>query len=249
MQTDGREVWLVNSHISPYDPASRMNHDPKRKRKLLLKRKEINQLWNAVRQKGLTIVPVEIYLSNGKAKLDIAVARGKKLYDKRRDIAERDLKRDMERNKRSDLRDPNMVKITGNDLAIEQIIHVAFGNEQVELEEKTKNVIQYSNHLLNENLKKDFPYYGINTGYGIFHTQKISNEHLAELNRNLILSHAVGTGDDFDAATVRAAMLIRANSLAKGFSGVRLVLIQTLIDMLNCGVTPKCDPRAHGVFR
>jgi len=132
-----------------------------------------------------------------------------------------------------------MVKITGNDLAIEQIIHVAFGNEQVELEEKTKNVIQYSNHLLNENLKKDFPYYGINTGYGIFHTQKISNEHLAELNRNLILSHAVGTGDDFDAATVRAAMLIRANSLAKGFSGVRLVLIQTLIDMLNCGVTPQ----------
>ncbi|NMC28795.1 MAG: SsrA-binding protein SmpB [Pelolinea sp.] len=100
VQTDGREVWLVNSHISPYDPASRMNHDPKRKRKLLLKRKEINQLWNAVRQKGLTIVPVEIYLSNGKAKLDIAVARGKKLYDKRRDIAERDLKRDMERNKK-----------------------------------------------------------------------------------------------------------------------------------------------------
>ncbi len=98
VQTDGNEVWLINSHISPYDPASRMNHDPKRKRKLLLNRKEIRQLWNGIRQKGLTIIPIEIYLSNGKAKLDIALARGKKLYDKRRDIADRDMERDAERN-------------------------------------------------------------------------------------------------------------------------------------------------------
>ncbi len=100
VQVDGNEVWLVNAHISPYDPASRMNHDPKRKRKLLLKKREINQLWNGVRQKGLTIVPVEVYLSNGKAKMDIALARGKKLYDKRRDIADRDMQRDMERNRK-----------------------------------------------------------------------------------------------------------------------------------------------------
>ncbi|MHB8807325.1 MAG: SsrA-binding protein SmpB [Anaerolineaceae bacterium] len=100
VQVDGDEVWLVNAHISPYDPASRMNHDPKRKRKLLLKKREINQLWNGVRQKGLTIVPVEVYLSNGKAKMDIALARGKKLYDKRRDIADRDMQRDMERNRK-----------------------------------------------------------------------------------------------------------------------------------------------------
>jgi SsrA-binding protein len=98
VQTDGNEVWLINSHISPYDPASRMNHDPKRKRKLLLNKKEIRQLWNGIRQKGLTIIPIEIYLSNGKAKLDIALARGKKLYDKRRDIADRDMERDAERN-------------------------------------------------------------------------------------------------------------------------------------------------------
>ncbi|NMB63016.1 MAG: SsrA-binding protein SmpB [Chloroflexi bacterium] len=97
VQTDGKEVWLINSHISPYDPASRMNHDPKRKRKLLLNKREIRQLWNSVRQKGLTIVPIEIYLKDGKAKVDIAVARGKKLYDKRHDIAERDLKRDIAR--------------------------------------------------------------------------------------------------------------------------------------------------------
>ncbi|NMC47036.1 MAG: SsrA-binding protein SmpB [Chloroflexi bacterium] len=101
VQTDGNEVWLINSHISPYDPASRMNHDPKRKRKLLLNKREIRQLWNSVRQKGLTIVPVAVYLKDGKAKVDIAVARGKKLYDKRRDIAERDLKRDMARNNKN----------------------------------------------------------------------------------------------------------------------------------------------------
>ena len=100
VQTDGKEVWLVNAHISPYDPASRMNHDPKRKRKLLLNKREIYQLWNAVQQKGLTIVPVELYLSNGKAKLDIAIARGKKLYDKRREIADRDMKRELERSKK-----------------------------------------------------------------------------------------------------------------------------------------------------
>ncbi len=100
IQTDGREVWLINAHIAPYDPASRMNHDPKRKRKLLLHKKEITKLWNSVRQKGLTIIPVEIYLQNGKAKINIAVARGKKLYDKRRDIAERDMKRDLDRSRK-----------------------------------------------------------------------------------------------------------------------------------------------------
>lgn len=100
IQTDGREVWLINAHIAPYDPASRMNHDPKRKRKLLLHKKEITKLWNSVRQKGLTIIPVEIYLQNGKAKINIAVARGKKLYDKRRGIAERDMKRDLDRSRK-----------------------------------------------------------------------------------------------------------------------------------------------------
>lgn len=100
VQTDGNEVWLINSHISPYDPASRMNHEPKRKRKLLLNKREISQLWNSVRQKGLTIIPVELYLKGGKAKIDIALARGKKMYDKRRDIAERDMKRDMARNRK-----------------------------------------------------------------------------------------------------------------------------------------------------
>ncbi len=132
-----------------------------------------------------------------------------------------------------------MVHITGNTLTIEQIVKVAFQKEKVEIQEGAKERIEASHQRLIENLEKDFPYYGVNTGYGIFQTTKISSTHLIELNRNLILSHAVGAGPDFDEATIRAAMLIRANSLAKGFSGVRLDLIQTLVDMLNMGVTPR----------
>lgn len=97
VQTDGRNTWLVNAHISQYDPASRENHDPKRKRRLLLNKREIKELWDGIRLKGLTIIPIEIYLRDGLAKVDIALAKGKKLYDKRTEIAKKDLKRDMER--------------------------------------------------------------------------------------------------------------------------------------------------------
>jgi len=131
-----------------------------------------------------------------------------------------------------------MLQITGNDLSIEQIIRVAYQKETVEIPEITRSKVIKSNQILKENLKKDLPYYGINTGYGLFHSQKISLNNLQELNRNLILSHAVGVGDHFDECIVRAAMLIRANSLAKGFSGIRIELIQTLAEMLNKEVTP-----------
>ena len=97
IQIENGQAWLVESHIAPYDPASRENHDPKRKRKLLLNKKEINHIWGEIKQKGLTVVPTEIYLKDGRAKIDIAVAKGKKLYDKRREIAQKDLQRDMER--------------------------------------------------------------------------------------------------------------------------------------------------------
>jgi len=94
------DAWLINAHIAPYDPASRMNHDPKRRRRLLLHAREIRELWDVVRQKGVTIVPVQLYLKEGRAKLEIAVARGKKLYDKREDIAKRDQERELERDRR-----------------------------------------------------------------------------------------------------------------------------------------------------
>ncbi len=97
IKVDEREAWLVNAHIAPYDPASRNNHDPKRARRLLLHRKQIREMWNAVRQKGVTVIPVQVYLKEGRAKLDIAIAKGKKLYDKRSEIAKRDIEREMDR--------------------------------------------------------------------------------------------------------------------------------------------------------
>ena len=97
IKVDERSAWLINAHISPYDPASRNNHDPIRPRRLLLHHREIRQLWNDVRQKGVTVIPVQVYLKEGLAKLDIALAKGKKLYDKRSEIAKRDIERDMDR--------------------------------------------------------------------------------------------------------------------------------------------------------
>lgn len=100
IQTDGNEAWLVNAHIAPYDPASRLNHDPKRARRLLLHKREIRKLWDSVRQKGVTIIPVKLYLKDNRAKLDIAIAKGKKLYDKRADIARKDVEREIQRRER-----------------------------------------------------------------------------------------------------------------------------------------------------
>ncbi|PKO07532.1 MAG: SsrA-binding protein [Chloroflexi bacterium HGW-Chloroflexi-3] len=100
IQIDNLEAWLINSHVAKYDAASIFNHDPKRKRKLLLHKKEINQIWNAIRQKGLTVVPTILYLSNGKAKIEIALAKGKKMYDKRDSIAKRDQERENSRSRK-----------------------------------------------------------------------------------------------------------------------------------------------------
>ena len=97
VRVDEREAWLVNAHIAPYNPASQQNHEPRRERKLLLHRKEIRKLWDEVRQKGLTIIPTRIYLSRGKAKAEIALAKGKRKYDKRRSIAKKDAEREMKR--------------------------------------------------------------------------------------------------------------------------------------------------------
>ncbi len=97
IHVDGREAWLVDAHIATYDPASRQNHEPRRQRKLLLHRKEIKKLWDEVRQKGVTIVPLRVYLKEGRAKIEIAVAKGKKQHDKRQTIAKKDAEREMRR--------------------------------------------------------------------------------------------------------------------------------------------------------
>jgi SsrA-binding protein len=94
--TDG-ELWLYSVHIPPYAPASRENHDPERPRKLLAHRREIDRLGERVAERGLTLVPTRIYFSGSNAKVEVALARGKDLYDKRETIRERETKRDMER--------------------------------------------------------------------------------------------------------------------------------------------------------
>lgn len=97
VQVDGKEAWLLEAHIAPYEQANRFNHEPRRPRRLLLHKRQIRQLWNAVRQKGMTVVPTRVYLKDGRAKIEIALARGKKVYDKRESIAKRDRQRDAER--------------------------------------------------------------------------------------------------------------------------------------------------------
>jgi SsrA-binding protein len=92
-----REVFLLNLHISPYEQGNRYNVDPERTRKLLLHRKQIDRLFGKTQEKGLTLVPTKIYIKDGLVKIEVAVAQGKKLYDKREEIKKAEVKRDLQR--------------------------------------------------------------------------------------------------------------------------------------------------------
>jgi SsrA-binding protein len=94
------ELWLLNAHIARYDAASYLSHEPTRPRKLLLHRKEISILSSKLAEKGLTLVPTRIYLKDSRAKVEVALAKGKKLYDKREAITRRDVEREMGRAKK-----------------------------------------------------------------------------------------------------------------------------------------------------
>ncbi|HZW01182.1 MAG TPA: SsrA-binding protein SmpB [Candidatus Deferrimicrobium sp.] len=97
-RVDRGEAWLVGAHVAPWSGGNRLNHEPRRDRKLLLHRTQIDQLVGRVRSKGLTLVPLTMYFNDrGRAKVELGLARGKKSYDHRRDIAERDARRDMDR--------------------------------------------------------------------------------------------------------------------------------------------------------
>ncbi len=96
--SDNLEAYLVNAHISPYEFGNIFNHEPRRERKLLLNKKEILKILNKVKKEKYTIVPVKMYFSARWVKLEIALAKGKKLYDKRESIKKKDIKREMERN-------------------------------------------------------------------------------------------------------------------------------------------------------
>src|SRR3954470_21615458 len=91
------EAWLMNAEIATYDQGNRANHEPTRPRKLLLHRREIDRLYGQVREKGLTVVPTRMYFKDGRVKVELALARGKDVRDKRRDVQERDAKRQIER--------------------------------------------------------------------------------------------------------------------------------------------------------
>ena len=91
------EAWLIGAHIAPYEQGNRNNHEPTRTRKLLLHRDQISELIGRTQAKGFTLVPLKLYIRNGIAKLEIGIAKGKKAHDKRRTIAERDMRRELER--------------------------------------------------------------------------------------------------------------------------------------------------------
>lgn len=96
----GDELYLIGAHVSPYGPASLFGHEPKRDRKLLMHRRELDRLAGKVNEKGYTLVPLRLYWKEGRAKAEIGLARGKKQYDKRQSIKERDERREMDRAKR-----------------------------------------------------------------------------------------------------------------------------------------------------
>jgi SsrA-binding protein len=99
------EVWLHNTHIAPYNPASRFGHEPRRRRKLLLHKRQIARLFSRMQEKGYTLVPLRIYLINNRAKVELALARGKRQYDKRAALAKREDQRRTERALREHERD------------------------------------------------------------------------------------------------------------------------------------------------
>jgi SsrA-binding protein len=97
VRPEGGELWLLNAHVARYEAGSYMSHTPTRPRKLLLHRKEIDNLTSQVQEKGLTLIPLKLYIKDGVAKVAIAPAKGKKLYDKRESVARREAKRKIER--------------------------------------------------------------------------------------------------------------------------------------------------------
>ncbi len=131
-----------------------------------------------------------------------------------------------------------MIELDGHNLTIEQVASAARQGERVALSDSGRQQIETSHQRLNRIIETGEPVYGINTGFGIFSDRKIPKGDIAKLSRNLILSHAVGTGAALSEPVVRAAMVVRANTLAKGYSGVRLEVVQTILDLLNQRVTP-----------
>jgi len=137
------------------------------------------------------------------------------------------------------LPDPtNEIPIDGKTLSIDQVVAVSRHDVPVNLDRSARVRVSESEKKLQILASSQEPIYGVNTGFGIFANRRIDTSRSQQLSRNLILSHAVGLGDPYSEEVVRAAILIRANTLAKGHSGIRPELIDTLLGMLNRKVTP-----------
>ncbi len=132
----------------------------------------------------------------------------------------------------------HMISFDGNSLTIADIFRIAVDFEQVSLDQSTKETIQRNRNDLEEMLKKKQRLYGINTGFGKFHDIDIPEDKLLSLQRNLIRSHSSGVGEPFSPAHVRAMMAVRANSLSKGYSGIRPVVVETIVAALNSRIHP-----------
>ncbi|MDY6915832.1 MAG: histidine ammonia-lyase [Candidatus Cloacimonadota bacterium] len=138
------------------------------------------------------------------------------------------------------------MQIDGNSLTLKQLKKVACENEKVELSEESKEKVVYCREYVEKVISEGRTVYGLTTGFGKFASIKIPNEQIDELQENLILSHATGVGSYLTTAETRAIMLLRINVLAKGYSGIRLHTLQTLIDMLNANIHP-CIPEKGSV--
>jgi len=132
----------------------------------------------------------------------------------------------------------NMVYLDGNSLTLEEVIRVACEGETVVLSPEGKEQILASRKIVDGILEEEKPVYGVSTGFGDFSKVFIKKEERSKLQRNLILSHATGVGTPLDQEVVRAAMVLRANSLAKGYSGIRLATVNLLLELLNQKITP-----------
>jgi histidine ammonia-lyase len=144
----------------------------------------------------------------------------------------------MAQDKKNPTRKEKSITLDGNSLTIEQVADVARIKAKVKLSKRARRLVQDSAKKVDQLASSETPIYGVNTGYGLFVNQKIEPAQSTRLSRNLILSHIVGIGPPFEQDVVRATMLIRANTLAHGCSGVRPEIIDTLLEMLNHDVTP-----------
>ncbi len=131
-----------------------------------------------------------------------------------------------------------MIKLTGESLTIPLLVKVARFHEPVSIDKNAMKVVQKSRSVVENMVKHGQTVYGVNTGFGKLSNERIDPEELSDLQKNLLMSHACGTGDVLDEAVVRGMMLLRVNALIKGFSGIRLEVVQLLVKFLNHGITP-----------